>query len=316
MMERWSGILNVPLHPGSEACYRVAASLRLTPLKTLQVPSANAIFFSGDRVEGTGNPVIERLSNLQRISEILVSKFGSSINAWVIEASTFNGPFAVYTDFLPSVNQWGEPRSYNPAGFPASSSIFRLLMKCLAEAKNGIRGYGASPVQSTITATDSTHPKTIILGFSKGGTVLNQLVTEHAFSEIKPNSNLPTISKNQVIPYSRESLLESITQIHFVDVGLNSAGAYLTDQDTIRKLSKRAASGDSCIQFMFHGTPRQWSDKRRDWIRREKDELVDLLKTESQASHGKLAVCERLYFGDKAPDLQMHFEIIEALDIH
>jgi len=99
----------------------------------LQVPRANAIFFCGDRVEGTGNPVIERLSNLQKLSEIVVSKFGSSINAWVIEASVFNGPFAVYKDFILSMNQYGEPRSYNPIGFPASTSTVSLLSNCLEE---------------------------------------------------------------------------------------------------------------------------------------------------------------------------------------
>ena len=99
----------------------------------LQVPIANAIFFCGDRVEGSGNPVIERISNLQKLSEIVVSKFGSSINAWVIEASVFNGPFAVYKDFIPSMNQYGEPRSYNPIGFPASTSTVSLLSNCLEE---------------------------------------------------------------------------------------------------------------------------------------------------------------------------------------
>jgi hypothetical protein len=97
------------------------------------VPSANAIFFNGDRVEGTGNPVIERLSDLQKIAGILVKKFGGSINAWVIEASVFNGPFAVYEDFLPSVNQRGEPKSYSPLGFPASRSTVTLLSNCLNE---------------------------------------------------------------------------------------------------------------------------------------------------------------------------------------
>lgn len=98
-----------------------------------QIPTANVIFFSGDRCEGTGNPVIDRLSNLQRIAEILVSKFGGSINAWVIEASTFSGPFAVYKDFIPTVNSWGEPKSYNPTGFPASASTITLLSNCLQE---------------------------------------------------------------------------------------------------------------------------------------------------------------------------------------
>ncbi|GKB31220.1 hypothetical protein Tco_0870621, partial [Tanacetum coccineum] len=125
-MERWRGILKVPLFPGSRGHYNVAASLcistssqspTLAPLElhdpsvlTYQmnnacevrsickitmrffsdslVPSMNAIFFNGDRVKGTGNPVI---------------------------------------DFIPSVNKWGEPNSYDPTGFPAFSSTVSLL---------------------------------------------------------------------------------------------------------------------------------------------------------------------------------------------
>lgn len=99
----------------------------------MQVPSINAIFFNGDRVSGTGNPVIERLSDLERIAEIIVSKLGENVNAWVIEASKFNGPFAVYKDFISSVNQWGEPKSYDPTGYPASTSTVSLLSNCLKE---------------------------------------------------------------------------------------------------------------------------------------------------------------------------------------
>jgi hypothetical protein len=101
------------------------------------VPIAIAIFFCGDRVERTGNTVIEKLSDLQKLSEIIVSKFGPSINAWVIEAYVFNGPFAVYKDFIPSLNQYGEPRSYHPTGFPASTSTVSLLSNCLQEVRNG-----------------------------------------------------------------------------------------------------------------------------------------------------------------------------------
>lgn len=97
------------------------------------MPSQNAIFFSGDRVQGTGNPVIEKLSNLQTIAETLVSKLGDSTNAWVIEASTFRGPFAVYKDFVPSVDHLGEPQSYDATGFPASKSVVLLLSNCLKE---------------------------------------------------------------------------------------------------------------------------------------------------------------------------------------
>lgn len=98
------------------------------------MPSANVVFFGGDRVEGTKNPVIERLSNLQNVAELLVSKLGGSVNAWVVQDSIFNGPFAVYKDFVPTVNKWGEPKAYNPVGFPGSSSTVKLLVNCLEQA--------------------------------------------------------------------------------------------------------------------------------------------------------------------------------------
>ncbi|KAK9273878.1 hypothetical protein L1049_018690 [Liquidambar formosana] len=328
-MDRWSGVLKVPMYPNSKSHYRVAASLCLSPTsKTLTVPSANAIFFNGDRVEGTGNPVIERLSDLQKIAEILVSKFGGSTNAWVVEASTFNGPFAVYKDFIPSANRWGEPKSYSPTGFSASASTVLLLSNCLKEVKNFISGRQKEPLPAKVSASAFYQPKTFILGFSKGGTVINQLVTELGFSEVKSSGSLPHVKEqlmggefpdfqeeNQIIPSSKESLLNSISEIHYVDVGLNSAGAYLTDHDVIKRISERLLQGAARVRFILHGTPRQWCDSRRILIRNEKDKLVQLLESEAERSGGKLQMCERFYFADRPPDLQMHFEIIETMDV-
>ena len=44
--------------------------------------------------------MIERLPNLQKLSEIGLSNLGSFINAWVTKASVFNEPFVVYKDFI------------------------------------------------------------------------------------------------------------------------------------------------------------------------------------------------------------------------
>ncbi|OMP00731.1 hypothetical protein COLO4_12421 [Corchorus olitorius] len=288
----------------------------------LKVPSANAIFFNGDKVEGSQNPVVERLSDLQKIAQVLVSKFGGSVNAWVIEASIFNGPFAVYKDFIPSVNKYGEPKSYSPVGFPASTSTVSLLSGCLGQAKNVISTGQWQPCSISVSASQ---PKTLILGFSKGGTVVNQLVTE--LGSLEDNSlAIPCHAREQprekfqeeieIIPRSKESLLNSITDIHYVDVGLNSSGAYITDQNVIARISKRLADGGAPgIRFSLHGTPRQWCDSRRAWIRDEKDELYRLLESEAQKSGGKLRVCERFYFANRPPDMQMHFEVIEKMDV-
>ncbi|MED6222610.1 hypothetical protein PIB30_065981 [Stylosanthes scabra] len=319
-MDRWSGILRVQLHSKSKAFHRVGASLCISPeTRTLSVPKANAIFFCGDRVERTGNQVIERLSDLQKLSEIIVSKFGSSINAWVIQASVFNGPFAVYKDFITSVNQYGEPRSYQPTGFPASTSTVSLLSNCLEEVKKVVPERRGDTQSGCTPCSSVSQPKTFILGFSKGGTVVNQIVTELGSSLIASDANSPCSGQPEeicIVPKSKESLLNSITEIHYVDVGLNSTGAYLTNHDVFERITRRLITqGAPQLRFILHGTPRQWGDKQRYWIRNEKDEMLCLLESEAHKSGGKLEVHSRYYFADKPPDMQMHFEIIESLAV-
>ncbi|XP_039167133.1 UPF0565 protein C2orf69 homolog [Eucalyptus grandis] len=327
-MDRWSATLKVPIHAKGAARCRVAVSLRLSPSsETLLAPSANAVFFNGDRVGGTGNPLVERLSDPQAIADVLVSKFGGAVNAWVVEASTFNGPFAVYKEFVPSANEYGEPRSYGHVGFPASSSTVSLLSNCLEEAKN-VLSRKKNLVSTSLLPPQGHPPKTLILGFSKGGTVLNQLVTE--LSRFEPSSSghpssagqellgheAPDIQVGtQILPTTKERFLNGIQEIHYIDVGLNSSGAYITDPNVIGRLSQRFVQRAQALRFVLHGTPRQWCDHNRIWIRREKDRLLHLLESEPQKAGGKIQVAEKFYFADRPPDLEMHFAIIENLDV-
>ncbi|XP_021734010.1 uncharacterized protein LOC110700724 [Chenopodium quinoa] len=317
-MDRWTGILKVPVCPKGTAICRIAASLCVSPSKSLLVPTANVIFFNGDRVGGTNNPVIERLSDIQNIADILVSKLGASINAWVIEAPTFNGPFAIYKEFIQSLNQRGEPQYYRPDGFPASISVIALLSNFLEERAKHISCKEQEP-QLYAEHASSCLPRTFVFGFSKGGVVLNQLITELGFSDIKDMEDpqkLTSFNKfagKQIVPVSRESLFDSITEIHYVDVGLNSSGAYLTDDNVIQRVAERLTKRDKTMRFVLHGTPRQWSDVRRPWIREEKDKFCQILKSEGLKSKGKLEVYEINYFTESFPNLQMHFEIIEKL---
>ncbi|XP_030440557.1 uncharacterized protein LOC115662562 [Syzygium oleosum] len=328
-MERWSATLKVPVHAnGAARCCRVAVSLCTSPpSETLTAPSANAVFFGGDRAGGTGNPVVERLSDPQAVAEVLVSKFGGSVNAWVVEASTFNGPFAVYKEFVPSANKYGEPRSYSHVGFPASSSTLSLLSNCLEEAKN-VLSRKSNPVSTSSLPPQGHEPKTVILGFSKGGTVLNQLVTELSHSQTASSGHPSSAEQEllgrevsdiragtQVLPTTIERFLNSIQEIHYVDVGLNSSGAYITDPNVIGRLSQQFVQRAQALHFVLHGTPRQWCDRNRIWICREKDRLLHLLKSESQKAGGKIQVAEKFYFADRPPNLEMHFAIIEKLDV-
>ncbi|WOL09659.1 hypothetical protein Cni_G18412 [Canna indica] len=317
-MDRWTGCFKVSLNPSKAApSLKVAASLMFSPSsRTLMMPSVNAVFFSGDKVQGTGNPVIERLSDARNIAELLVEKLGCSANVWVVEASTYNGPFAVYKEFIQSLTSRGEPKRYDPSGWPASSAIVAIFSRCFEQ----VPGFTSSNLSEqerenlhTRTISPSPLPKTIILGFSKGGTVVNQLVTE--FSHLKASLQFSDRRQDHLYPISKDELLLSISEFHYVDVGLNSAGAYLTDRSVIKKIAERLLLNNASVRFVIHGTPRQWFDHHRPWIRKEKDMLVQMLKDEAHRCEGKLKVAERFYFVNSLPSLQMHFEIIQVMDI-
>lgn len=209
----------------------------------------------------------------------------------------------------------------------ADSNILRVAFAHVLQAKNVILGKQKEPSQSEASTSFPCRPKTALLGFSKGGTVLNQLITEFGFSEVQSTELPAHTNKNMVnggfaikeddwtIPSSKERLFNSISEIHYVDVGLNTEGAYLTNKDVIDRISERLTERAFGIRFLFHGTPRQWYDERRIWIRKEKDTLVRLLKQAAHRNMGKLHLRERLYFPGKLPDLQMHFEIIDIMDV-
>lgn len=151
--------------------------------------------------------------------------------------------------------------------------------------------------------------------------MVNQLLTEVASLSTRRSSNKSVhtstshTSENLVFPSSSEGFLNSISEFHYIDVGLNCSGAYLTDKAIIRNLGNYTVNNDSCISFFLHGTPRQWCDPCRPWIRKEKDLMLQLLGEEACRTEGKLKVFERFYFGDNNPSLHMHFGIIDAINL-
>ncbi|GLJ29562.1 hypothetical protein SUGI_0583060 [Cryptomeria japonica] len=354
-MEHWRGIVQVCSCHGTSC--RVGASLCYSSTEAqLAVPPRNAILFMGDRAEGTGNPVIEKLSDLENVASILVSKLGWAVNAWVLEAPSFAGPFAVYNGFLPSITSTGEPNAYDPHGFPAASTTTSILANCLQQVKERISHESemniSRDIKSSRVSSFKTYPKTVVLGFSKGGVVLNQLLTELAHSKsfektfvnrsIEDHNldfqhssrvNMPGISDtgekqeklrmegcgrhhemNLLLPSTPEEFLESIEEFHYVDVGLNSPGAYQTNPHVIEGIGRAALSRTTGLHILLHGTPRQWADRNRPWIACEKNKLLALLQDETRKhKENKLHISEKLYFADRSPSLQMHFEIIENI---
>ena len=102
------------------------------------------------------------------------------------------------------------------------------------------------------------------------------------------------------------------------DCGLNGRGAHLTDPRLIASLKTRCSpqaetEGSKAqrapLRVHFHGTPRQWQDRRRPWIVQEKERSVTLLR------EAGVPVTERLYFAGRPPSLRQHFEVIPAMQL-
>ncbi|KAL6911919.1 hypothetical protein ACP4OV_000724 [Aristida adscensionis] len=325
-MDRWTGVLHVPLSR-SGPLFRVAASLILSPSRTLAVPRANAILFTGDRVRGTGDPAIERLSDAAHLAGVLAGKLPGETNAWVLDAPCFAGPFAIYRQLVPSVDSLGDPKGYDPSGFPAATGVASILEHGIAEIQNKISGCSSKDLAVNQHPSSSTlsqcPPKTIVLGFSKGGVVSNQLVTELSCWAAESAKNSVNVSQqnpshlayNLFAPTSISDVLSSISEFHYVDVGLNCAGAYITEHGVIEEIRNYVLQAGKNLRFVLHGTPRQWCDPDRPWIRKEKDVMLRLLQDEAQRCEGRLLPSEKKYFDGKPRSLRMHFEILEVMDI-
>ncbi|XP_062219812.1 uncharacterized protein LOC133919442 [Phragmites australis] len=332
-MDRWTGVVDAPLSRGGPLL-RVAASLILSPAKTLAVPRANAILFTGDRVRGTGDPVIKQLSGAAHLARVLAGKLSGETNAWVVDAACFAGPFVVYQQLVPSVDSAGDPNSTRgmneSTGFPAAAGIASIFEHGIGELiQNKISGCSSkdSAVNQHPAASLTSYcpPRTIILGFSKGGVVVNQLVTELSCWASKSMKNSVDVSRpnpydlthNLPVPTSTGDVLSSgknIFEFHYVDVGLNCAGAYITDHAVFKEMANYVSRTSKNLRFV-HGTPRQRSDPNRSWILKEKDIMLLLLRDEAQRCEGRLLTSEKKYFDGRPRSLLMHFEILEAVDI-
>lgn len=159
----------------------------------------------------------------------------------------------------------------------------------------------------------------LLLGFSKGGAVCNQLLYELAAIGKRGNRAAPpsSASASQVsksglfTAASGDSsaspalqLLAQVREVHLLDAGLPSHGAYITDPAVAKALAMRQSSP----RIIYHGTPRQWRDPGRTWLAHEKDRSVACL-----AAAG-ITIQEQEYLCNESPTLKTHFGVVDTCD--
>lgn len=143
--------------------------------------------------------------------------------------------------------------------------------------------------------------------------------------------------------------LQNITEVHYLDVGLNCRGAHLTDPQVLHALSSFANSLPQAMAIWLHGTARQWGEQAvllccsqlniydwyllnqytymvcsefacHDvwWLCIAEDKSRPFVKQEKDRfreilQHAGLPTHERCYFAGQHPSLLMHFQVIEAM---
>uniref|UniRef100_H3HB66 Uncharacterized protein n=1 Tax=Phytophthora ramorum TaxID=164328 RepID=H3HB66_PHYRM len=142
----------------------------------------NVIFFPGDvqdfKAAMLDGPFADYSDYAyEAVAELLSEKFGDTCNVWVVRPSRFkHGAYSSFDNFV-TTNNYGAATEYDTTAY-ATKHLASLMQNTQAT----LRRQGVN-----VSTALSMH----LLGFSKGGIVLNQLVTElvrYSFNKKRSNS--------------------------------------------------------------------------------------------------------------------------------
>ena len=286
--------------------------------------SGIAIFFGGDRVEMYGlDEDINALQDPSTQARIIASRFPSDWTTVVVSPSRTEAGSACYDHFFEKLTLTGEPLGYGVGTFKASAQICSLLMEANLLTQCRSEGVDGSSIE-TWSDPSSTFPPCVVLGFSKGAVVLNQVLAEYAgFQKYLSMTEGESTTLRGTRKFSGPSeevvqFFKALQEVHYLDAGLNCRGAHLTDPETMKAIGmafkkpcsdlhvKKKDSPSQGLKIVLHGTPRQWVDSRRPFILQERDRFVHLCEENG------IPVLMKSYFEGQTSSLRMHFEILNA----
>ncbi|XP_028291742.1 mitochondrial protein C2orf69 homolog [Gouania willdenowi] len=212
--------------------------------------------------------------SLEQVALTLGRRFPDR-HVWVVRASRmYLHKFSCYHNFVES-NMFGAPEHcLYSANFGAFHQLRALLSHGMEQANL------ACPLQSTPSGFSL-----MIVGFSKGCVVLNQMVYELAGARADPHMS----------PF-----VESITDMFWLDGGHPGGSEnWVTDKQVLKEL---AASG---VSVHAHVTPYEVCDPMRAWVGCEHGLFIKTLE--------ELGACpsNKLHFEDEPPSIHNHFKVIQ-----
>lgn len=218
--------------------------------------------------------------NLEATAKILETRFPNSF-VWVVRPSRYHlNTFACYHNFV-DANIFGVPDHRN-LDYGALYHLRDLLNSAVGRILD-IREDEEDPEE------DPTYEFPVVLvGFSKGCVVLNQIIYE-----------LSMVSEG--VDPRLTDFVSRISTMYWLDGGHSGeSNTWITDEKCLYHLAKHVPS------IRVHVTPYQIKDSSRPWIGREQKKFVEILR-----SLGAKDVKVKIHFQDRDPSLAFHFKLLE-----
>ncbi|KAI9912562.1 hypothetical protein PsorP6_006703 [Peronosclerospora sorghi] len=254
----------------------------------------NVIFFPGDVQDFHASIRAGRFAEFrdfsyEAVAKLLCQKFGPTCNVWIVRPRRFkHGAYSSYDNFV-ATNEYGAAIQF--WGGKKRISIMQMLF-VLATKTDDATGDATKHLASLMQNTQATlrqqggfvflnvvHVSTALpmhlLGFSKGGTVLNQLVTELVrYSLNKKRSIHGQIRQGSVLASTRQffsavrgrPLYESYSPA-------KTQGWYADHFNALVRLWKRFIRRQ--LRLYVHVTPYQYEARMtRPWVKTEVNTFV------------------------------------------
>lgn len=226
------------------------------------------LYFLGDDVGSTSlgsNPDVRRMSDPAYVAEILSRIFPEASCVAIISPSRYEGAYACYDHFL-EYDSWdlsglhikgrgscgGRQWVYTSKTQKALHHLHSLLTN--------------SPSMKGVVQECRSW---VLAGFSKGGIVLNQILTE--ISSIYMESRQQKNDRDMIHFFQR------LSEVHYLDVGLPCYGAYIWHGSVINGLANFFSTMEHRLTIHIHGTSRQFGIRNRD-VARLIEELVAMIR--------------------------------------
>ena len=209
---------------------------------------------------------------LENMVTLLHKRFPQS-NIWIIKpAKMLRNIYSSYHNFL-QCSIVGTPEYTEHYG-----AITHLRLLLLDGAKTAAADISSLPL--------------VLIGFSKGCVVLNQIV--HELDHV-----LHHTSNDAIESFNDRTFLKLVKEIYWLDSGHNGEfGAWMTREKDVKTLAALGA------ELHIHVTPQQVSDPLRIWIGQEHTLFLEELKRQGAT------VYDTFHFKDQPRSLENHFKIL------